>query len=100
MATANTRPQLNIRPPQEGDAFTLREIFNEAIDDGLVTFETAPRSIEEQQMLIAASLKDARHPILVADVLNWTCGVAILEPHDRRHNPDDIAEVQIFVRRS
>jgi L-amino acid N-acyltransferase YncA len=100
MATPDTRPQLSVRPAQESDAATLREIFNEAVEDGLVTFETAPRSLEEQQLLIAAAEKDARHPILVAEVRNWTCGVATLEPHDPRHGLDDMAEVQIFVRRS
>jgi phosphinothricin acetyltransferase len=78
----------------------LREIFNEAVEDGLATFEAAPRSLEEQQLLIATAEKDPRHPILVADVRNWTCGVATLEPHDSRPGLDDLAEVQIFVRRS
>jgi L-amino acid N-acyltransferase YncA len=100
MATSETRPQLTVRPPREADAPTLREIFNEAVEDGLVTFASAPRSLDEQQQLIAASLNDARHPILVAEVLNWTCGLATIEPHDTRHNLDGIAEVQLFVRRS
>lgn len=100
MATPEARPQLTVRPPGEADASTLREIFNEAVEDGLVTFESEPRSLEEQQLLIAAAQRDLRHPILVAEVLNWTCGVATLEPHDTRHKIDEIAEVQIFVRRS
>lgn len=100
MATPESRPQLTVRPPREADAPTLREIFNEAVEDGLVTFAAAPRSLEEQQLLIASALEDLRHPILVAEVLNWTCGMATLEPHDPRHRLDDMAEVQIFVRRS
>jgi phosphinothricin acetyltransferase len=100
MATPETRTQLTVRPAREADAATLREIFNEAMEDGLVTFEASPRSLEEQQQLIAAAGKDARHPILVAEVRNWTCGVASLEPHDARHGLEDMAEVQIFVRRS
>ena len=100
MATSGTRPQLTVRPPREADAPTLREIFNEAVEDGQVTFASAPRSLEEQLQMIAEALKDARHPILVAEVLNWTCGLATIEPHDPRHSLDDIAEVQLFVRRS
>jgi len=100
MATPETRAQLTIRPPREADAVMLREIFNEAVEDGMVTFASAPRAIEEQQRLIAEAQQDLRHPIMVAEVLNWTCGIATLEPHDRRHELDDIAEVQIFVRRS
>jgi L-amino acid N-acyltransferase YncA len=100
MATVNSRPQLTIRPPADTDAVTLREIFNEAVEDGLVTYADGPRSLEDQQALIASALADPRHPMLVADVLNWTCGVATIEPHDSRHHLADMAEVQIFVRRS
>ena len=40
-----TRPQLTIRKAHEGDAAALREIFNEAVEDRLTTFEVAPRSL-------------------------------------------------------
>jgi L-amino acid N-acyltransferase YncA len=100
MATPESRPQLTIRPAREADAPTLREIFNEAVEDGLATFDSAPRSLEEQQLLIAAAEKDARHPILVAEVRSWMCGVANLEPYDEHHGLEGVAEVQIFVRRS
>jgi phosphinothricin acetyltransferase len=91
---------LNLRPAREADAPALREIFNEAVEDGLVTFETEPRSLEEQQRQIAAAEQNPRYPMLVADVRNWTCGVASLEPHDSRAGLEDVAEVEIFVRRS
>jgi len=100
MATPETRPHLTIRPARHADAPALREIFNEAVEDGLVTFETSPRSLEEQQRLIAAAEQDSRHPILVAELRNWTCGMAALDPHDARHALHDLAEVEIFVRRS
>jgi L-amino acid N-acyltransferase YncA len=100
MATPETRPQLAIRPVRNVDAPTLREIYNEAVEDGLVTFDPASRSVEQQQRLIAAAERDARHPILVADVRNWTCGMAALAPHDSHHELHDMAEVEIFVRRS
>jgi len=100
MATPETRSQLTIRPAREADAAALREIFNDAVEDGLVTFEISPRPLEEQQLLIAASEKDARHPILVAELRGWTCGVASLEPYDSRHGLGDLAEVKIFVHRS
>jgi L-amino acid N-acyltransferase len=96
MATPEARQQLTIRPVRDADAPTLREIFNEAVEDGLVTFDPTSRSIEQQQRLITAAEQDPRHPILVADMRNWTCGMAALAPHDLL----DMAEVQIFVRRS
>jgi len=100
MATPESRPHLTIRPAREADALALREIFNEAVEDGLVTFEATPRPLEEQQRLIAAAEQDSRHPILVAEVRNWTCGMAALEPHDAHRALHDLAEVEIFVRRS
>ena len=100
MATPETRPHLTIRPARHADAPALREIFNEAVEDGLVTFETSPRSLEEQQRLIAAAEQDSRHPILVAELRNWTCGMAALGSHDARRALHDLAEVEIFVRRS
>jgi phosphinothricin acetyltransferase len=100
MATPETRPHLTIRPARQADAPALREIFNEAVEDGLATFEFQPRSLEEQQRLIAVAEEDARHPILVAEVRNWTCGMVALESHDLRHGLDDLAEVEVFVRRS
>ena len=100
MATPEARPQMTVRPARATDAATMREIFNQAVEDGLVTFETNPRSLEEQEALIAAAEQDPRHPILVAEVRNWPCGVASLEPHDLRHALEDMAEVQIFVHRS
>jgi len=100
MATPEIRPHLTIRPARDADAPALREIFNEAVEDGLVTFETSPRSLDEQQRLIAAAEQDSRHPILVAELRNWTCGVAALVPHDARPALLDLAEAEIFVRRS
>jgi L-amino acid N-acyltransferase YncA len=78
----------------------MREIFNEAVEDGLATFESAPRSLEEQQRLIAAAERDSQHPILVAEVRNWVCGQVGIEPHDQWHGLDGVGEVVVFVRRS
>jgi phosphinothricin acetyltransferase len=100
MASPEIRPHLTIRPAREADAPALREIFNEAVEDGLATFDDAPRSLEEQQRQIAAAEQDARHPLLVAEVRNWTCGMVALGPHDSRRGLNDLAEVEVFVRRS
>ena len=100
MATTEHRPRLSVRLARAEDAPALREIFNEAVEDGLATFDSVPRSLEEQQQLIAASVHDPRHPILVAEVRNWVCGMAGIEPYDERRKLDDIGEVVVFVRRS
>jgi L-amino acid N-acyltransferase YncA len=100
MSTATMRPQLQIRPAREEDAVPLCEIFNEAVQDRLESFESDPRAVEDQRLLIAAAEQDAKHPILVADVRNWIAGWVALAPYDTRIALDDIGEVFIYVRRS
>jgi len=100
MSTASSRPQLQIRRAQEGDAETICEIFNEAVRDRLETFDSSPRALEDQRILIGASENDPKHPVLVADVRNWVAGWASLIPYDSRIALDDIGEVSIYVRRT
>jgi len=100
MATAEQRPRLTIRPARGDDAPALREIFNDAVEDGLATFENTLRSIDEQKSLIAAAEKDPQRPLLVAEVRNWVCGLVSIEPSELRVQLHDIGEVVVFVRRS
>src|ERR1700682_6762417 len=100
MSTATMRPQLQIRPAREEDAAPLCEIFNEAVHDRLETFDSDPRAVEDQRLLIAAAEQDAKHPILVADVRNWIAGWVALAPYDTRIALDDIGEVFIYLRRA
>jgi L-amino acid N-acyltransferase YncA len=100
MSTPEKRPRLTVRQAQETDAPTLREIFNEAVEDGLATFDIQPRSLQEQKQLISAAMQDLRHPMFVGEVRNWACGMAAIEPYDDRRRLDDMGEVVVFVRRS
>jgi len=100
MATPEARPQLLIRPAQEGDALVMREIFNEGVQDHLIPFEDQPRSVEEQQALIQAAAVDARHPIIVAELRGWVLGWIALAASDARPQLADVGEVQVCVRRS
>jgi len=100
MSTAATRPQLEIRPAHEEDAAPLCEIFNEGVQDHMETFDSEPRAVEDQRLLIAAAENDPKHPILVADVRNWIAGWVALGPYDSRIALDDMGEVSIYVRRS
>jgi len=100
MATAQERAHLNIRPAREDDAPALREIFNDAVEDGLTTFESALRSIDDQKRLIARAEQDSRRPLFVAEVRNLVCGLVCIEPHEEKLHLDEIGEVTVFVRRS
>jgi L-amino acid N-acyltransferase YncA len=100
MSTATIRPQLQIRPARDEDAAPLCEIYNEAVHDHLETFDSDPREVDDQRLLIAAAEQDPKHPILVADVRNWIAGWVAVAPYDTRIALDDIGEVFIYVRRS
>src|ERR1700676_1028748 len=100
MATPEQRPHLNIRPAREDDAPALREICNDAVEDGLATFDSGLRSIEDQKRLIAAAGQDARRLLLVAEVRNLVCGFVSIEAYEERLHNGEMAEIVIFVRRS
>jgi L-amino acid N-acyltransferase YncA len=100
MATAETGPRLVIRPAREDDTAALREIYNQAIQDGLETFETEPRSLEEQKLLISNATDNPKHPMLVAELRGWTLGYATIQPSDPRAGLDGIGEVTVYVQRS
>jgi L-amino acid N-acyltransferase YncA len=100
MATPEQRPHLNIRPAREDDAPALREICNDAVEDGLATFDNGLRSIDDQKRLIATAGQDAKRPLLVAEVRNLVCGLVSIEAYEERLHYGEIAEIVIFVRRS
>jgi L-amino acid N-acyltransferase YncA len=100
MSTASARPQLQIRQAQDEDASPLREIFNEAVQDHLETFDSDPRTVDDQRLRIAAAEQDPKHPILIAELRNWVAGWVELAPYDNRIALDDIGEVYIYVRRA
>jgi phosphinothricin acetyltransferase len=100
MSSPGTRPQLQIREVQEEDAFALCEIFNEAVQDDLETFEPEPRTQEEFRLQVSAAQHDPKHPILVAELRGWIAGWIALVPYDSRIALDDIGEVFIYVRRT
>jgi L-amino acid N-acyltransferase YncA len=100
MSSPSARPQLQIREVREEDASALWEIFNEAVQDHLETFDSEPRTLEEQQLRVDAARNDPKHPILVAELRNWIAGWAVLAPYDTRIALDDIGEVYVYVRRA
>jgi len=100
MSTASARPQLTVRHVQEADAPALCEIFNEAVQDHLETFDSDPRELDEQRLRVEGAEQDPKHPIFVAELRDWVAGWAALTPYDTRIALDDIGEVYIYVRRT
>jgi L-amino acid N-acyltransferase YncA len=100
MSSPALRPQLEVRHANQDDAASMCEIFNEAVQDRLETFDSAPRSVEDQRLVIEGAEVNPKHPVLVADLRNWIAGWAVLGTYDNRIALDDIGEVSIYVRRS
>lgn len=91
---------MTLRAAREADALALREIFNEAVADGLTTFDSEPRGLEEQKLLIARATEDSKHPILVAEMRGWVLGWTTVQPYDLRPELGEIGEVTVYVQRS
>jgi L-amino acid N-acyltransferase YncA len=100
MSSAETRPQLSLRPAQEDDVAGMREIFAEGVQDRLIPFEEQPRTKEELRFQVLASLADTKHPILVAELRGWLLGWSALAAAEPRPKLQDIGEIFVYVRRS
>jgi phosphinothricin acetyltransferase len=85
-----------IRPATFSDLPAITEIYNEAILTTTATFDTAPKTDEEQ--LAWFNAHDDRHPIFVAElegkVVGWTC----LSKWSDRCAYADTAEVSTYVK--
>jgi len=87
---------VRIRRAMLSDLPAITEIYNEAILTTAATFDTAPKTDEEQ--LAWYNAHDDRHPILVAvldgKVVGWTC----LSKWSDRCAYADTAEVSTYVK--
>lgn len=93
-------PGLAVRPACQKDAAAVRDIFNEGVQDGRATFETEPRSLEEQRRIITSAEQDTLHPILVGELSGWVLGWTTIQPCGVQPRESDLGEVTIFVLRS
>jgi L-amino acid N-acyltransferase YncA len=100
MSTPSARPQLLIREARGDDALALCEIFNEAVQDRLDTFESEPRRVDDQRAMIDAATQNQKCPILVAEVRNWVAGWVMIARYDAHSIFADVGEAYVYVRRS
>lgn len=93
--TGSVRESPRIRGAERADAEPMREIYNEAVQTTTATFDTEPRSLEEQ--LAWLDRHDTRHPVLVAEQGPTVVGWASLSPWSERGAYDGTAETSIYV---
>src|SRR5919202_1167545 len=89
---------LRVRNAISEDADALARIYNQGIEDGSATLETALRSPEERRQWLAA--RGPRHPVIVAitadgEVVGW----ASLNQFNPRAAYDHVADISVYVAR-
>ena len=88
---------LTIRKATLEDLVAITEIYNEAILQTVATFDTEPKSIEEQMIWFANH--DSKHPILVAEQDALVAGWASLAKWSNRCAYSDTAEISLYVKK-
>jgi phosphinothricin acetyltransferase len=88
---------VQVRNATLDDAAAIAEIHNQGIEDRIATYETEPRSAEEQQAWLRAI---ADHfPVVVAQIDDEIVGWAGAGPYRTRECYRGIGEFSIYVRR-
>ena len=88
---------IHIRIASVEDAAAIAEIYNQGIEDRVATFETEPRSAEDQQAWLRAIA--GRYPAVVAQIDGEITGWAGAGPYRDRECYRGIGEFSIYVRR-
>jgi phosphinothricin acetyltransferase len=89
--------ELKARLAEFRDATAIAEIYNQGIEDRLATFETAPRSAEAIEALLAA--RAGRYPAVVVEDSDRVLGFAWTSEYRPREAYAGVAEVSIYVAR-
>ena len=87
---------LKIRPAKFDDLSAITEIYNEAILNTVATFDTEPKTVEEQ--LIWFNDHGDNNPIIVAEENDFIVGFAALSKWSDRCAYSDTAEISLYIR--
>jgi len=85
-----------IRPAQLSDLNTITEIYNEAIRTTTATFDTEPKTEDEQEAWFDSH--GPRYPILVAESNGVVIGWACLSKWSDRCGYSGAAEISLYVK--
>jgi L-amino acid N-acyltransferase YncA len=89
---------LNILPATLEHLESITDIYNEAILSSIATFDTEPKSIEEQRLWF--NEHNNKYPILVAEEDDTIVGWASLSRWSGRCAYADTAEISIYIKES
>jgi phosphinothricin acetyltransferase len=87
---------LNIRQATPADLGQITEIYNDAIQKTTATFDTEPKTLEEQEKWFADH--DASHPVLIAEQDGLIVAWASLSQWSDRCAYNATAEISLYVK--
>jgi phosphinothricin acetyltransferase len=87
---------LKLRSARREDLDAIMEIYNEAIIKTVATFDTEPKTYEEQKKWFDDH--ELKNPILVAEMSRVIVGWASLSKWSDRCAYSDTAEISLYVR--
>lgn len=87
---------VNLRSAKREDLDSITEIYNEAIIKTVATFDTEPKTFEEQKKWFDDH--ESKNPILVAELNGVIVGWASLSKWSDRCAYSDTAEISLYVR--
>ena len=85
----------DIRRATAADIPAITEIYNEAVATTTATFDTEPKTVEQQRAWFEGL--GPRHPVLVAECDGVVCGWACLKPWSDRKAYDATCETSFYV---
>ena len=91
-------PDIAIRAARSEDAQTIRDIYNDGIEDGDATLETRLRGVDEQRAWLES--RDQRHPVVVAERRGAVVGWGSLNVFNPRPAYDHVTEFSVYVARA
>ncbi|ULL14701.1 N-acetyltransferase [Paenibacillus sp. H1-7] len=84
-----------IRTAVEADIHAILAIYNEAVLHTVATFDTVPRTLEQQQQWF--QLHGTRYPVLVAELGGIVVGWASLNPYSDRLAYERTSELSLYI---
>jgi L-amino acid N-acyltransferase YncA len=88
--------EIAIRAARLEDLKAITDIYNEAIINTVATFDTQPKTMEDQ--IAWFEMHEERHPILVAKVDGKVVGWTSLSPWSDRCAYADTAEISTYIQ--
>jgi L-amino acid N-acyltransferase len=86
---------IRLRPARLDDAEAIRQIYNAEVTTSTVTFDIAPRSLEEQRRYL--SERSGAHAVLVAEEAGEVVGYGALSPWRSKAAYSTSVENSVYV---